>query len=298
MSDNGNGSGDKGKSKGFPFTPVRRIVQIAVFVLFLVPVVAAGWSLFGATVGGDAAMATPAELPFFGTLSSSSVFGITLLDPFAMLQVVVAGKTFSLELLLGALPVLLVYGLIRGRAFCGWTCPVNLLLEALDWVRGKLHIKVEEHVLPRHVKVYVAAAVLVLSLVLGIPVFEVLSPISFINKVFVLGGMAGGLTLIAVLLVELFWGHRVWCRSICPLGGFYEVVGKAGLVNVHIDHDACIGCNKCKKACLCDPEILDDVVADADTMVRAGDCMLCGRCVEACPTAALAVKPGRTPKPE
>ena len=175
---------------------------------------------------------------------------------------------------------------------------MNLLLEIVDWLRQKLHIKVQERVLPRHAKVYVAAGVLVLSLALSFPVFEALSPISFINKGLVLGSMAGGLTLLAVLVIELFWGHRVWCRALCPLGGFYEVVGKVGLVNVHIDHDKCIGCDKCKHACLCDPEILNDVVAGADTMVRAGDCMLCGKCTEACPTGALSIKPGRAPKGE
>ena len=139
---------------------------------------------------------------------------------------------------------------------------------------------------------------LVLSLLLSFPVFEALSPISFINKGLVLGSLTGGVTLLVIVVVELFWGHRVWCRALCPLGGFYEVVGKVGLVNVRIDHDKCIGCNKCKQACLCDPEILDDVVAGCDAMVRAGDCMACGKCVEACPAAALALKVGRVSKPE
>jgi len=284
----------KKKGKSFPFTAVRHVVQVLVLLLFLVPVLAAGWALLGGTTGGDNAMATPANtFPFYGSLSSSSLFGVELLDPFAALQVLVAAKSFSLEMLLGLLPFLVIYGLIRGRVFCGWVCPVNLLLEIVDLLRGKLHLKVEERVLPRHVKVYVAAGVLVLSLLLSFPVFEALSPISFINKGIIFGSLTGGVTLLAIVMVELFWGHRVWCRALCPLGGFYEVVGKVGLVNVRIDHDKCIGCNKCKKACLCDPEILNDVVAGEDVMVRAGDCMACGKCVEACPTAALALKIGR-----
>ena len=281
------------KKKSFPFTIVRHIVQVIVLAVFLGPVFLAGWSLFGGTVGGDNAMGTPADVFFYGSLSSSSIFGINLLDPFAFLQYVVASKSIALDSLLAVLPVLVFYGLIRGRVFCGWTCPVNLLLEIIDWIRLKLKIKVEERVLPRHAKVYVAAGVLVLSLVLSFPVFEALSPISFINKGLIFGSLVGGITLLAVILVELFWGHRVWCRALCPLGGFYEVVGKVGLLNVAIDNETCIGCNKCKNACLCDPEILDAPVAGEDVIVRAGDCMLCGKCIEACPVEALSIKIGR-----
>ena len=281
------------KKKSFPFTIVRHIVQVIVLVVFLAPVFLAGWSLFGGTVGGDNAMGTPADVFFYGSLSSSSIFGINLLDPFAFLQYVVASKSLALDALVAVLPVLVFYGLIRGRVFCGWTCPVNLLLEIIDWIRSKLNIKVEERVLPRHAKVYVAGGVLVLSLVLSFPVFEALSPISFINKGLIFGSLVGGITLLAVILVELFWGHRVWCRALCPLGGSYEVVGKVGLVNVAIDNETCIGCNKCKKVCLCDPEILDAPVAGEDAIVRAGDCMLCGKCIEACPVDALSIKLGR-----
>lgn len=281
------------KKKSFPFTVVRHIVQAIVLVVFLVPLFLAGWSLFGGTVGGDNAMSTPADVFFYGSLSSSSIFGVNLLDPFAFLQYVLASKSLALDALLAVLPVLVFYGLIRGRVFCGWTCPVNLLLEIIDWIRLKLNIKVEERVLPRHTKVYVAAGVLVLSLLLSFPVFEALSPISFINKGIVFGSLVGGVTLLAVILVELFWGHRVWCRALCPLGGFYEVVGKVGLLNVAIDNEACIGCNKCKKVCLCDPEILDAPVAGDEKIVRAGDCMLCGKCIEACPVEALSIKIGR-----
>ena len=283
----------KGKG-GFPFTIARRIVQVATLLLFMAPVILAGWGLFGLFGAGDDAVATPSGFPFYGTLSSSSLFGITLLDPFAALQAIVASKSFALDMLIGALPVLVVYGLVRGRVFCGWFCPVNLLLEIVDWLRVKLGIKVSERVVPRHVKVYVALGVLVLSLLLSFPVFEALSPISFINKGLVLGSMVGGVTLVAIIVVELFWGHRVWCRSICPLGGFYEVLGKVGLVNVHIDHEACISCNACKKSCLCDPEILDPAIAGDDGIVRAGDCMLCGKCVEACPKQALSIRIGRS----
>ena len=96
--------------KGFPFTIVRHVVQVLVFLLFLVPVLLAGWGLFGTTVGGDNMIGTPAgSFPFYGTLSSSELFGIELLDPFAALQAFVAAKAFTLDMLIGLLPPLIVY---------------------------------------------------------------------------------------------------------------------------------------------------------------------------------------------
>lgn len=280
------------------WTLARRIVQVCMLVLFCLPLVAAGWGLLGQLGAGapapEVAVSTPAEGVFFGSLSSSSIGPITVLDPFAALQAAFASKSFDVSWLVGALPVLIAYGLIRGRAFCGWVCPVNLLCEIVDALRAKAGLRVAEHVLPRHVKLYVAVGVLVLSAVLSIPVFETFSPISAINKGILFGSCAGLVTLAAIVVVELFWGRRVWCRAICPLGGFYEALGRVGLVNVHIKHDACIHCDACARACLCDPEILTPALEGADAIVRAGDCMACGACVDACPTHALSLGLGRS----
>ena len=103
--------------------------------------------------------------------------------------------------------------------------------------------------------------------------------------------------LLAIVLTELFWGHRVWCRSLCPLGGFYEALGRFGQVNVKIDPAACIHCDACKHACLSDPAILEPALDGCDAIVRAGDCMACGSCIDACPTRALSFTLGRASKP-
>ena len=116
-----------------------------------------------------------------------------------------------------------------------------------------------------------------------------MNPISAVNKAVLFGSFAGVFTLAAIVVAELFWARRVWCRALCPLGGMYETLGCVGLVSVKIDHDLCVHCGACQAACLCDPEILDAALAGEIDRVAAGDCMLCGKCVDACPHSALEI---------
>ena len=141
----------------------------------------------------------------------------------------------------------------------------------------------------------VAVAVVAASALVGFPVFEAVSPIGAVNKGLVFGGFAGAGTLVAIAIAELFVSRRVWCRSLCPLGGLFQVLGRAGQVNVHINHDACVHCGRCEEACLADPVILAPALSGDDVIVRAGDCMACGACVDTCPARALSFSLGRLP---
>ena len=281
------------------WTAARRVVQIAVAILFFVPLFAVGWGAAGLGFSSpEEPLATPDGFAWWGSLSSSHLFGLDLLDPFAALQVAVAAKSVAFAGLAWTLPVLVVYGIIRGRAFCGWACPVNLLCEFVDWLRVKLGVAVRERSVPRRAKVGIAAAVLALSAVCSVPVFELVNPISAVNKAVLFGSFAGVFTLAAIVLAELFWARRVWCRALCPLGGMYETLGCVGLASVKIDHGLCVHCGACQATCLCDPEILDAALAGETDRVAAGDCMLCGKCVDACPHAALRIGIAAPRRPE
>lgn len=283
----------KRQSKVGAWTIGRRVVQLAMLVLFALPLLITGWGLAGAYIGTGGEYADPnipASLPLWGNISSSEILGIELLDPYATAQVIAASKTV-VGTMVWCLPILIGFALLRGRSFCGWVCPVNLFGECLDWLRGKLGIEVSEMPLPRWTKVAVAGGVLVLSALTSIPVFETISPIGAFSRGLLFGSLLGVWTLLAIAIAELFWGHRVWCRAICPLGGMYQLVGTVGLLSVKIDHDACIQCDHCKAACLCDPEILSAPIAGEAERVASGDCMLCGACIDACPSAALRIGP-------
>lgn len=277
----------------------RRVVQIAVLALFCAPVIVSGTGLFGLVSGKEELSVVPSDLPFFGSLISSSVVGVNVLDPYALLEVLAASASITAGAALAAVPPLLVYGLVRGRAFCGWVCPVNLVLEGVDWVRRKLGLSAAVHALPRRTKMIVSIVVLVICAATGMLVFEMFSPIAFLNRGMLFGSLAGGFTMAAIVVAELFWAERVWCRALCPLGGFYEAIGTFGLVSVKMDAERCVHCDACRAVCLCDPEILDSVLDEGADHVSAGDCMLCGRCVDVCPTDALSIGPAVPfPKPQ
>lgn len=274
-------------------TAARRVVQLAALVLFCVPLLAAGWGLAGVFGGDGTEAATPADGFFFGTLSSSSVGGVVLLDPLAVLEMIAAVRAVSAAWLVGMLPVVAIYGILCGRAFCGWVCPVNLLGEAVDWLRRLLKVPDAGFSVPRRTKVAVALAAVVLSGLLSVPIFELFSPIGAVNKGLAVGAFAGVATLLAVLVCDLVGPRRLWCRSLCPLGGCYEVLGRVGQLVVAVDHDSCIHCGRCERACLCDPVILGPALGGQSPIVSAGDCMACGACVDVCPVDALHFRLGR-----
>ncbi|MDX8366852.1 quinol dehydrogenase ferredoxin subunit NapH [Cytobacillus sp. IB215665] len=254
------------------WTVVRRLVQFGILLLFLSP-------LFFVDIEG--------ENFFFGSLSSSSFFGIVLSDPFATLQVMLASKTFHLTFIGSALIILLFYVLIRGRVFCSWVCPVNTMLDFIDKIR--LIIQLPDKHMDRHLKVYLAGLILLLSLVISVPVFEVFSPIGFTMRNMLFTGGVGFWLLLFIMLFDLFISKRGWCRYICPLGGFYQAIGRVGMFRVKFDHDLCTGCDRCRQVCFADPDILEPAINREEQYVSAGDCSLCGMCVDHCPTNALII---------
>lgn len=278
------------------WTISRRVVQVLAVIVFCLPLLVAGWGLFGQFAGTDVESPVASNDVFWGSLSASQLFGFTIIDPLSGLEALAAARTFDLGILLGILPAVIFYGIISGRAFCGWICPVNFVLEGVDFIREKLGIHVKERTIPRRAKIWVALAIVLLSAILAIPVFESFNPISFINKGILFGSLVGSFTLLAIVIAELFWSRRVWCRAICPIGGLYEAIGRVGQVNVRMDYDKCIHCGNCEKACIADPVILKPVLSNEDVIVRAGDCMLCGKCIDSCPTAALSMRLGRPRK--
>lgn len=223
-----------------------------------------------------------------GNLSASLLLGtLPLADPYAIVQMLFAGALLASDVLIGALVIALFYALIGGRAFCSWVCPVNMVTDLANWLRRTLGISaVQKRVyMSRTIRYWILGLSLLLSAVMGVAAFELISPISMVHRGLVFGMGLGFGAIIVIFLFDLFVHEHGWCGYICPLGGFYALVGKFSLIRVRHDAGKCTACMKCKEVCP-EKEVLHMVAKSSESVVM-GACTNCARCIEVCGDDAL-----------
>lgn len=247
----------------------RRLTQVSIILLYI------GGNVYGWNI-------------LKGNLSSSELFGIVpLADPFAVLQMFFAGALVATDALVGAFLILGFYSLIGGRAFCSWVCPVNVVTDLANWLRVKTGIHRQEWQLriPRKTRYLALALALVLSLILGLPAFEFISPVSILHRGLIFGMGFGWAVVLALFLFDLFLVKNGWCGHVCPLGGFYSLVTKPSLIRVNYNRDRCTECMECVKICP-ESQVLH-MVGKKSALVSSGECINCGRCIEVCNDNAI-----------
>lgn len=244
----------------------RRITQVSVVALIASP-------LFGMTF-------------FQGNLAAADLFGVPLADPLAFLQALIGAKVFVLSYLGSALMVATFYFILGGRSFCGWICPVGLITELGDKLRSRLGSG--EATMPLTVNRYSLGLVLMVVAVTGVPLFEVFSPISIVNRAIIFASFMPLLVLASILLVEIAVARRVWCRSLCPLGGFYSILARFSPVRIGFIESRCTHCDDCLRVCPVE-EVLAPSLKRGTRQVISGDCNRCLACVDSCPAKALKI---------
>ncbi len=223
-----------------------------------------------------------------GDISTSLLFGkIPLSDPFALLEIFATGTVVGVNVIVGALIITLFYGIIGGRAFCSWVCPVNLVTDAAAWLRRKLYIdKIERKVwISRKIRYYILIIALIVSAISGLAAFEVISPITILNRNIIFGLGAGIGLIISIFIFDLFVVKNGWCGHICPLGATYSLIGKYSLIRVKHISENCTLCMKCKEVCP-EPQVLH-MIGKYSITVNNIECTNCGRCIDVCNDEAL-----------
>ena len=139
--------------------------------------------------------------------------------------------------------------------------------------------------LSRSVRYYLIALTLVISAIFGIGAFEFISPISMLHRGIIFGMGFGWALVLSVFLFDLFIVKNGWCGHLCPLGGFFSLIGKYSLIKVKYDKEKCSECMECINICP-EREVLH-IITKKSEYVRDKECILCGRCIEVCNDDAL-----------
>jgi len=213
---------------------------------------------------------------------------IPFVDPLAGLEVMSASRTVTATLLIGVAATTLI-AVVLGRVFCGWLCPVGLVLDLNDRLRERLHrrlarmrVKVPQLHVPRGLKYWLLLLFLGLSLVAGIPVFTSVSPINLVVLSIFFSPVIGLITIGSLVVLEHF-SPRFFCRSVCPLGAIYSLLGRYAPLRVRVRADGeQMSCQRCTLHCPMGIRVMEDYVLAGKPAVNDPECTRCGTCADVC----------------
>ena len=221
-----------------------------------------------------------------GNTWSGTFWGLKLSDPLAAVGQSAAGLTLYWPFLLTALiPVLVT--MVLGRVFCGWICPATFLYELNSnlaaWLRWA-GVRLGTRRFDKRLKYAVLGVGLVLSAATGSILVAAIYPPAIIGRelyyVIALGGFGVGAAFFAAtLLFDLLVARRGFCRTLCPGGALYSLLGRYRVLRIRRIVEACNDCAKCNAVCEFDLDPMRDGFGQ--------ECTNCPACMAICPAAAM-----------
>ncbi len=229
-----------------------------------------------------------------GALTASRFVGFHMADLNAALQVMLAHKNVVINLLIGTATVAILWWLVGGRAFCSWACPYHLVSEWAEILHLKLVDRgwAVDRPLDRRMRTVLYGVFVLLALVTGYTVFETISPVGILSRALIYGSSVALVWVLVLLVIEIFYVRRFWCRYVCPIGLTYGFLGSTAPLVVDYDLEKCLHEGECRKVCLV-PHVLEMTKKNRATEVHTdigADCTRCAMCIEACPTGALSFR--------
>ena len=221
--------------------------------------------------------------------------------PLRALEQSVNKESFSWRLFFYPLLIIGFLGILTGRAVCAWACPIGLLQRATGRVARKvkkspLARKFGQHRAEqyfRYIKyLLLIGLVFVTSYLIGF-IFTDICPVGFLTgtiPTLVLNPgkyipnyfFLAALIIFILFLMLIFLVERGWCRYFCPIGALLGPFNKISFLHISVNMEGCKHCNVCSYQC--------PMGIDVPNMYRDPECILCGKCVTACPEKLISFK--------
>jgi polyferredoxin len=195
--------------------------------------------------------------------------------------------------------VLLLFGIMLGRAICAFLCPFGLIQELLHKIPSPKLLKSK---VTRWLSLckYVVLVVFVVYLPLHFLWVDGVSVPAFCKYFCPMGTLQAGIPLVlaneglqaitgvlfqwrlvwlTVILIVTVFVFRPFCRFLCPLGAIYSLFNKFALFGIKVDAHRCVGCHACVDSCKLDVRKIND-----------RECIRCGDCRPLCTHKAISTK--------
>jgi ferredoxin-type protein NapH len=246
---------------------LRRITQFGILTLFLLGPLAGIWIVKG-------------NLNYSYTLDF-----LPLTDPFVALQSLFAGHLPETLGVLGVVIVVLFYMLLGGRVYCSWVCPINVVTDTAGWLRDRLGIKGSVH-MSRQTRYWILVMTLIGSAMTGVVLWELINPISMLHRGLIFGLGTAWTIVLVIFMFDLFVMSRGWCGRLCPVGAFYEQIGRWSPVRIRAaKRSACDDCMDCFQVCP-EPQVIRPALKGegkgVGPVILSPSCTNCGRCIDVC----------------
>lgn len=216
--------------------------------------------------------------------------------PIGSLQAVIGSSKFSFSFYI--VGILIFFGVLLGRAVCGFLCPFGWFQELLHKIPGKKFSTKRLRPLTYLKYVVLALFVIVLPMTvvnevgMGDPWFcKWLCPAGVLEGAIPLSIAGSGIRsalgplftwkfciLLGVVTLSVFF-YRPFCKWLCPLGAFYALFHAVTLYRFSIDKSRCTSCGACARVCKMD--------VDVRKTPNHTECIRCGDCLRACPHGAI-----------
>jgi ferredoxin-type protein NapH len=216
--------------------------------------------------------------------------------------------------LIAPLLLLLIFGLIFGRAWCSWVCPLGFIQDL--FIRIRKYLKIGYYSLPKNLKLssvlvkwFFVIALIFVAMGIGIPHFflkeyqyDLVTPFCQIcpsKQIFpfcegrfkemltvdtistlsaVMSYLAIGIFIFYLLTTSFI--RRMWCR-LCPMGAILGLLNRFSFLSLRKEGKRCTKCGVCQRSCPVQvAEVYEEKVKEK---IASSDCTLCYRCVEMCP---------------